>query len=44
MFGEQIGNTIDWVNSHGRFEVPRRKEALLALLEEAREKMAGETK
>ena len=39
-FGEQIGSTIDWVNAHGRFEVPRRKEALLALLEEARQKMA----
>ena len=34
-YAKLIEGTIDWVNAHGRFEIPRRKEALLGVLQHA---------
>jgi hypothetical protein len=36
-YRELLAATVDWVKTVGRFEIPKRKEALLALLEQARE-------
>jgi hypothetical protein len=36
-YNDWLGRTVDWVDRDGRFEIPRRKEQLRALLEQARQ-------
>jgi hypothetical protein len=38
-YAERLGRTVDWVDSTGRFEIPRRKEQLRAILEQARQEL-----
>jgi len=36
-FDAALGGTVDWIDQHGRFEMPRRKEQMLATIEQARQ-------
>jgi hypothetical protein len=36
-YDEWLSRTVDWVDNEGRFEMPRRKEQLRALIEQARQ-------
>ncbi len=38
-YAEWLGRTVDWIDTTGRFEIPRRKEQLRAILEQARQEL-----
>lgn len=38
-YHDAFGRTLDWIESTGRFDKPRRKEQLVALIEQARQKL-----
>jgi hypothetical protein len=38
-YADSLARTVDWVDTVGRFDVPRRKEQLRALLEQARQEL-----
>jgi hypothetical protein len=40
-YDEWLSRTVDWVDREGRFEMPRRKEQLRAILEQARQSLVS---
>ncbi|MFL5341246.1 MAG: CehA/McbA family metallohydrolase [Gemmataceae bacterium] len=42
-YGDSLDRTVDWVNTVGRFDIPRRKEAMLAILKDVVRRLAAKT-